>query len=118
MTSAEAAGQTDEVPDGDLAGQLQRLRAEIADVRERRVAVERATATRRSVELAIDAAVRDRDAGISPRSAELRRHGLDLSQRLRKIWTDADWLRNAVARLCRVSHSVGQHKHCYGAAVR
>lgn len=99
MAREEATEQPGEVPGDGLAEQLQRLRAEIVETRERRVAAERAAATRRSVELAIETAMRDRDAGISPQSVELRRRGHTVSQRVQKIWTDADWLRYAVARL-------------------
>jgi hypothetical protein len=51
------------------------------------------------LEIAIETAIRDRDAGTSPAVAELRQRRQRLTQQLRKMWLDEDWLRSAVARL-------------------
>jgi hypothetical protein len=63
------------------------------------MAAERSVARRTNVEIAIETAVRDRDAGMSPTLAELRHRGQVLSERLQKMWADTDWFRGAVARL-------------------
>lgn len=91
----DAAGTPAETP----AQELERLRAELAVARRARMDAARSAARRTSVEIAIEAAVRDRDAGMSPQLAELRQQGQVLAARLRKVWADADWIRGAVARL-------------------
>lgn len=86
-------------PAEDPARELERLRAEIVQARRARMAAARSAARRTTVEIAIEAAVRDRDAGMSPQLAELRQQGQVLASRLRKVWAGADWIRGAVARL-------------------
>jgi hypothetical protein len=85
--------------DGDLEGELARLREEITTVRRTRMAIERSTRRRTTVEIAIETTMRDRDAGTTPLLAELRQQGQALSERLLELWANADWLRGAVARL-------------------
>jgi hypothetical protein len=83
----------------DPNAELARLRTQIAETRAARMAAERSAVRRTTVEIAIETAMRDRDAGISPVLVELRQRGQMLSERLRKMWASTDWFRGAVARM-------------------
>jgi hypothetical protein len=82
-----------------LTSEMAELQREIREMHAKRTAAERAGAARQTVELALEAAERDRDALSSPEVEALRARAEDLIARLRTAWTSLDTLRVCAGHL-------------------